>query len=174
DAVREKARAGCYDAVLVELSLTDAQRLEAVRAIRRSPETRALPVLILSSVPRDDGGADPAALDMVDWIDKPVDHERLLQALLRGVDRAPAARPTILHIDDDADMLEVTAAALARQGRVLRATSIAAAKDRLTDEAPDIIVLDLNLPDGNGLDLLPELLRADGTAIPTIIYSAED
>ncbi len=171
----QQARSGRYDAMLIELALPDAGGLEAVRTLRRNKTTRALPVIILSSVAGDIAGeAAAAALDMVAWIDKPVEQPRLLQALRRAIDRSVAARPTILHIDDDEDMLEVTAAALTDQGRILHATSIAAAREQLTRQAPDIVVLDLSLPDGGGLELLPELLRPDGTAIPTIIYSAED
>ncbi len=111
---------------------------------------------------------------MVEWIDMPIDRERLLKALHRAIDHSTAVRPTILHIDDDVDILEVAATALADQGIVLQASSLAAARELLARQPPDVVVLDLNLRDGNGLDLLPELLHANGTAIPTIIYSAED
>ena len=37
-----------------------------------------------------------------------------------------------------------------------------------------VVILDLGLPDGNGLDLLPELTDEDGRTIPVVIYSAQD
>lgn len=171
----EAARSGRYEGIILDLKLPDANGLEAVRTLRRRPETQSVPIIVVSAT-ASDGQADPAAaaLDVIDWIDKPVDHERLIRAVNLAIRHAAASRPTLLHIDDDTDMLEVTATALADQGRMLRATSLATARAILARHSIDIVILDLNLTDGSGLDLLPELLAADGHAIPTIIYSAQD
>ena len=179
EAAVEGARSGRYHVLLAEIAQPDAGGLDMVRTLRQDVETRGLPVIILSqrSGEGHEAGVDAtgvAALDMVDWITMPVDGGRLLEALRRAIDHSTAARPAILHVDDDADMLEVAAAALADQGVVLHASSLASARELLALQPPDVVVLDLNLRDGSGLDLLPELLRADGSAIPTIIYSAED
>jgi PAS domain S-box-containing protein len=169
----EGAQSGRYDALLIDPALPDAHGLEVVRTLRR--KARTLPIIVLSP----HGGADgeeleTPAIDLVDWIDKPVDQTRLNSAIRRAIEHSVPGRPTILHIDDDVDMLEVTSTALADQGRILRATSIADAREMLVEHRPDIVILDLNLPDGNGLDLISELQMADGAAIPTIIYAAED
>ncbi len=107
---------------------------------------------------------------MVDWIGKPadgpIDADRLIAAVRRAIDHSARSRPTLLHIDADPDMLEVAAAVLAGHGRIVHATSIASARAVLATQSPDIVILDLDLPDGPGSDLLPDLLRADGTAIP--------
>ena len=58
--------------------------------------------------------------------------------------------------------------------RILHATSIASARAVLATQAPDIVILDLSLPDGSGSELLPDLRHADGSAIPTVVYSAGD
>ncbi|HLZ79462.1 MAG TPA: ATP-binding protein [Sphingomonas sp.] len=184
EAVVEGAQSGRYHVLLVEHAWPDASRREMLRSLRQEVATRTLPMIILS--PRESEGdaegarggggrADAAATrDMVDWIATPIDAARLLEALRRAIDLSAAVRPTILHVDDDADMLEVAAAALADQGIVVHASSLASARALLVEQPPDVVVLDLNLRDGSGLDLLPELLRPDGTTIPTIIYSAED
>jgi PAS domain S-box-containing protein len=172
----ENMRSGRYDVMLIEMLLPDDDGLETVRALRRDPVTRALPVIVVSGVGATQGGEEDVrlTLDLVDWLDKPLDPDRLRQAIGRAVSHAAADRPTLLHIEDDPDVQEVTAMALADQGRVLSAASLAAARALLAIHVPDIVILDFNLPDGSGLDLLPELSAADGTAIPTIIYSAED
>lgn len=169
------ARQGRYDCVVLDLRLPDAGGLAAVRALRAFPETRTLPIVVVSATARD-GARDPAALalDVIDWIDKPVDVQRLVGALRLAMRRSSVMRPTLLHIDDDTDMLEVTAMALAGRGLMLSATTLADARTILAERTPDIVILDLALPDGSGLDLLPALFTADGAAIPTIIYSASD
>ncbi|GIE93573.1 response regulator [Paractinoplanes rishiriensis] len=47
--------------------------------------------------------------------------------------------------------------AAVRDAEVLDATSLAAARERLGQEDVDLILLDMNLPDGNGLTLAREL-----------------
>ena len=170
---RQAARTGRYDGLILDVALPDENGLEVVRALRRRADTRLLPIIIVSGIV-DPETAGAAALEVIDWIDKPVDQERLVLAVRRAVEHSATTRPTLLHIDDDLDMLEVTATALAEQGRMLRATTVASARELLGQQTPDIVILDVALPDGSGLDLLPDLLLADGTAIPTIIYSARD
>lgn len=170
---QQAARTGRYEGLILDVSLPDESGLEVVRALRRRADTRLLPIIVTSGV-SDAAAAGTAALEVIDWIDKPVDQERLVRAVRRAVEHSAATRPTLLHIDDDLDMLEVTATALADQGRMMRATTVASARDLLGKETPDIVILDVALPDGSGLELLPDLLLADGSAIPTIIYSATD
>ncbi len=175
EAAEEGARSGRYHALLVELTQPDTGALDLVHLLRRSVETSELPVIVLSFAEgAGEAAGKTATLDMVNWVDMPIDRKRLLEALHRAIVHSTAVRPTILHVDDDVDMLEVAATALADQGTVLQASSLAAARELLARRSPDIVVFDLNLRDGNGLDLLPELLHTDGTAVPTIIYSAED
>ena len=170
---QQAARTGRYDGLILDVALPDESGLEVVRALRRRADTRLLPIIVTSGI-ADEAAVGTAALEVIDWIDKPVDQERLVRAVRRAVEHSAATRPTILHIDDDLDMLEVTATALADQGRMLRATTVASARELLAKQTPDIVILDVALPDGSGLELLPDLLLADGTAIPTIIYSAID
>lgn len=170
---QQAARSGRYDGLILDVSLPDESGLEVVRALRRRSDTRLLPIIVTSGIV-DEAAAGAAALEVIDWIDKPVDQDRLVRAVRRAVEHSAATRPTLLHIDDDLDMLEVTATALADQGRMMRATTVASARELLATQTPDIVILDVALPDGSGLELLPDLLLADGTAIPTIIYSATD
>nr|WP_246331979.1 ATP-binding protein [Sphingomonas chungangi] len=170
---QQAARSGRYDGLILDVALPDESGLEVVRALRRRADTRLLPIIVTSGV-TDEASAGTAALEVIDWIDKPVDQERLIRAVRRAVEHSAATRPTLLHVDDDLDMLEVTATALADQGRMLRATTVASAREVLAQQTPDIVILDVALPDGSGLELLPDLSLADGTAIPTIIYSATD
>jgi len=55
-----------------------------------------------------------------------------------------------------------------REAEVVDATSLAAARGRLAAEQIDLILLDMNLPDGNGLTLARELSEAGGPK-PTVV-----
>jgi two-component system OmpR family response regulator/two-component system response regulator QseB len=80
----------------------------------------------------------------------------------------------ILVIEDDPALGAGLVAALRGAGYAARAAdSLAAARDALQAETWAALVLDLGLPDGDGLELL-RLLRRQGGAVPVMILTATD
>ena len=64
----------------------------------------------------------------------------------------------VLLVDDDVDSLSAASDLLQAQGHdVATANSLGAARSQLGGSMPDVLLLDLILPDGNGLELLDEL-----------------
>lgn len=167
------ARSGVYSALLVDLHLPDADGIGLIRTLRARPETRDLPVVVVSGDAAR-GKARGRSLEVVDWMEKPFDQARLRTAVaaihLRHADR----RAQILHVDDDRDILEVTAAVLSGLADVRPAESLASARAALGDATPDLVILDLGLPDGSGLELLADLGDDAGRTVPVIIYSAQE
>lgn len=79
---------------------------------------------------------------------------------------------TLLLVEDERDILENNRDFFTAEGyRVLSAETLAQAREHLQNETPGAIVLDIMLPDGNGLDLLSEL-RTAGSRIPIIMLTA--
>jgi DNA-binding response OmpR family regulator len=77
---------------------------------------------------------------------------------------------TILVVDDDIDLVDVVRSALEREGfAVDDAADGATALDKIADDAPELVVLDLGLPKVRGLDVLRQV-RADH-AVPVIVLS---
>lgn len=71
----------------------------------------------------------------------------------------PVVTPQVLVVDDDVPVRRIVAMSLALEGvEVVEAGSVGEARNRLS-EAIDGVVLDRQLPDGDGLDLLPVLER---------------
>ncbi|WP_010216994.1 nitrogen regulation protein NR(I) [Sphingomonas sp. PAMC 26621] len=80
----------------------------------------------------------------------------------------------ILVVDDDAAIRTVVGQALKRDGhRVTTAATIAEAEVQLAGRAPDVLVTDVVLPDGNGLDLV-ERVVASHPGLPVIVLSAQN
>jgi two-component system copper resistance phosphate regulon response regulator CusR len=80
----------------------------------------------------------------------------------------------ILVVEDERKVAAFVAQALAEQAYTTRVVgSCAAARDALAESPCDAVVLDLGLPDGDGLDLLAEW-RAAGFNEPVLILSARD
>ena len=75
----------------------------------------------------------------------------------------------------DKDRLErFTAAALEGRVRVVHATDIASARALIARDHPDVVIIDLALPDGSGEDLVADLALSGSFATPVIIYSAQE
>lgn len=80
---------------------------------------------------------------------------------------------TILIVEDDPSLSQGLSMALAQEDRkLIQARSLAQAAAELARQSFDLILLDLNLPDGSGLELLARL-RAHSAA-PVLILSAND
>lgn len=81
----------------------------------------------------------------------------------------------ILLVEDDADLREVTERALLKERYVVEtAATYRAARQKALVYEYDCILLDIMLPDGNGLDLLRDLRQSDRPMPNVIILSAKD
>ncbi|SNS06442.1 two-component system, NtrC family, nitrogen regulation response regulator GlnG [Sphingomonas laterariae] len=80
----------------------------------------------------------------------------------------------ILVVDDDAAIRTVVREALRREGHVVEtAATVAEQRRKMRDFAPQVLVTDVILPDGNGLDLVPEMLEVNPD-MPVIVLSAQN
>ena len=78
---------------------------------------------------------------------------------------------TILLVDDNEYHLELYGAALeADDHRVVRANSGAQALAKAHEGRPDLVVLDISMPNADGINLLGRLLNIDNT-LPVILHS---
>lgn len=82
---------------------------------------------------------------------------------------------TILIVEDEPDAAELFAEMMRVGGfRVLKTTSSAPAMDLLTSEKPDLVILDVMMPDVSGLDILRKMRGDPALAhIPVVVVSAK-
>jgi len=84
----------------------------------------------------------------------------------------PKNRTTILLVEDNPNYMEINRTALTKKGySILEADTLAKGRELVLSEAPDLIILDIMLPDGNGLALCEELRK--GSQIPILFLSAK-
>ena len=87
---------------------------------------------------------------------------------------ADPSRPVVLLVDDDAAIRRAVGAGLELEGfRVVRASGGRAALAAVEAVAPAVILLDLSMPDLDGLEVLRRL-RASGDDVPVCVLSARD
>ncbi|MFN3739744.1 MAG: response regulator transcription factor [Thermodesulfovibrionales bacterium] len=83
-------------------------------------------------------------------------------------------KPLILVVDDDQDILKVLKANLELHSfRVLTAESCTSAKKIFLQKKPDLIILDIMLPDGDGVQICREI-RKGHPYLPVIMLTAKD
>lgn len=161
-----------YVAATLGILLPDHNGIALIQELRADTHTAALPIIVVSVMAEQSSGRlDVAALEVVDWINKPIDPLRLLAALRRAVMQGFDVKPRLLHVEDDADVRRVVAAIVGDMVHIVPAASMREAQHRLTSETFSLVLLDVELPDGSGLDLLPLIERA---ATPIVIFSAHD
>ncbi|GAB3542383.1 hypothetical protein GCM10027343_14250 [Noviherbaspirillum agri] len=176
DAVQARRRLteGDYAAMTLDLSLPREDGLSLLRWIREQDKTRDLPVVVVSA--RAEEGRKTltgGAVGIVDWIPKPIDEGRLVSALHNAIRSARDGAPRVLYVEDDHDLKQVVAALLEPAYSLEHASTLAEAQEKLSVECFSLILLDLHLADGDGLELLGSL-PARNAATPVVVFSAEE
>lgn len=83
-----------------------------------------------------------------------------------------ATRRTVLLVEDEHPLRTIIARNLAQRGhRLIAVDSVGDAIAEMTMRLPDVVLLDINLPDGTGWEVL-RWLRAVRHEVPVIVYSA--
>jgi signal transduction histidine kinase/DNA-binding response OmpR family regulator len=168
-ATVELARQVHPDAITLDLSLPSLAGWNLLAAIKADSELSATPVIVLLVV--DEAAGVP--LGATDYLTKPVQRERLV-GLLRTHCRDQAA--PVLVIEDDAPTREMLQRMLEREGfAVAEAADGRAGLDRLAEQRPSLILLDLLMPQMNGFEFLAELqTRPEWRSIPVVVVTAKD
>ncbi len=148
------------DVIVLERQVEGPSLLEI---FRHDPEIKAARVLMLSStVVRDDAMRAGASA----FLHRPLQADVFLasvDALMRQTQRG---RGRVLVVDDDPQILAICAEVLENQGfEVTRAGTVAEARMAVVRARPDLILLDVALPDGDGFHLFEEL-KADRASAP--------
>ncbi len=169
NAARKLLAAYDYRALLLDLTLPDIDGLTLITELRADKRFVDLPIIVVSG--RAEEGqhllADEA-VNVVDWLQKPVVHERLLRALQHVM--VNKQRPRILHVEDDMSIIASTRTLILPTADYFYATTLASARKLLLTELFDMVMIDVVLPDGSGLDLLKEI----GSDTQVLILSAND
>jgi DNA-binding response OmpR family regulator len=168
---RAQLQTGAYFALSLDINLPDQNGLEFFRELRADPLTHDIPVVVVSAeADRGKRELNGSAVGIVDWLDKPIDEKRLLDAVRRAVRTTSGRQSRILHIEDDIDLSRIVKSILAPVADVQSAGTIAEAMTKIRNQVFDLVLLDISLPDGKGSDLLPLF----GARLPVVIFSAHD
>jgi signal transduction histidine kinase/CheY-like chemotaxis protein/CHASE3 domain sensor protein len=161
--------AGKYlpSAILLDVNLPDHSGLGVLDALKRDPRTRHIPVHMISV---SDYKREALELGAIGYALKPAKREELVAALQRLEAKFSQSVRRVLIVEDDARQRE-SVRQLLSNGEV-QITAVASARealDHLKDTTFDCMVLDLNLPDLSGYDLLEKMSQQDDVGFPPVI-----
>jgi signal transduction histidine kinase/CheY-like chemotaxis protein len=146
-----KARQLRPDAITLDILMPGGSGLGALFELKHAPELADIPVIVVSMLEREEAGF---ALGATEFLTKPVDERGLLEALARQLP-SPVSDAKVLVVDDDPKTCDFVAELLHSEGY----HPITAANGRealeILDKGPaDAIVLDLNMPEMDGFEVL--------------------
>jgi signal transduction histidine kinase/CheY-like chemotaxis protein len=166
----EQARALRPAAIILDILMPHKDGWEILADLKADPELQDVPVILYTIVENQQLGL---ALGASAYLTKPIDAEQLCAT----VARLTAGAASILVIDDDPNAIEVVRASLGVVGgyQISAAAGGQAGLDAIAAAPPDLVVLDLMMPEVDGFSVLDRLARDPRTsAIPVIVLTAKD
>ncbi len=168
-----QARRLPLEAILLDISLSSGNGWQTLQMLKNDPLTAAIPIVVLSVWPSTDHSDIPEHID--GWVQKPLDEVALLGELARVLHggNEPAR---VLIVEDDEDLAKIILTTFQSAGiEVLHAATRRRAIEICETFPPDLLILDLSLPDGDGFNVVDWLRQQkDLCKTPLVVYSARD
>ena len=161
--------AGQYlpSAILLDVNLPDHSGLGVLDALKRDPRTRHIPVHMISV---SDYKREALELGAIGYALKPAKREELVEVLRRLEAKFSQSVRRVLIVEDDARQRESVRQLLSNgEVQITAVASAGEALDHLKDTTFDCMVLDLNLPDLSGYDLLEKMSQQEDVGFPPVI-----
>jgi signal transduction histidine kinase/CheY-like chemotaxis protein len=162
------------DVITLDILLPGMDGWEFLARLKDTSTWDSVPVVVVS-VAADHGRGFSLGAALV--LQKPIGRDALAKGLAHlGLASKPERAVTVLVIDDDASAVELLATQLRqRQYIVLRALGGREGIELARQFQPDLIALDLEMPDVNGFDVVEALKGEAVTArIPIVVVTAKD
>jgi signal transduction histidine kinase/CheY-like chemotaxis protein len=161
--------------ITLDIMMRDVDGWAFLEELKRNPTVAAVPVIIVSILPDRERGV---ALGAAAVMQSPVSRQELYDTLvaLGLAPRSPGGMIRVLIVDDDPKAVELIAVRIRSMASVIhRAYNGREAVAIASREIPDLIVLDLMMPEMDGFEVVEALNGNPRTAqIPVVIVTASD
>ncbi|MEM1441156.1 MAG: response regulator [Verrucomicrobiota bacterium] len=144
---------------------------DVLQHLKSDPRTQSIPVIMVSVMAEQENGL---ALDVEDYLVKPIDVDRLSRVILRVTGQSP--QRNLLLVDDDKESLEAMSRVLEDSGwQTILAHDGAEALAMLEKTRPAAIVLDLIMPGMDGFEFLQKQQEDEHLkSIPVIVMTGKE
>ncbi|MDQ7825212.1 MAG: response regulator [Candidatus Eremiobacteraeota bacterium] len=156
--------------ITLDIFMPEMDGWAVLSALKEETLTRDIPVIMIAVEENKGLGF---AQGIADFITKPVDRERLLRLLQRY---RPGASQPVLVVEDDLPTREMLRKMLEKAGwAVTDAENGLVALERVKEQMPAVILLDLLMPGMDGFEFFAELRREElWRTIPVIVVTSKD
>lgn len=153
--------------ILLDIGLPDVSGLSVLERLKRNPDTRHIPVHVVSAMER---GQVARELGAIGFAIKPTTRERLVTAIEQLEQTSQRDMRRLLIVEDDNELRHNLELLLGRdQLQIVAVGTLAGALEQLSTVTFDCMVMDLSLPDGSGYDLLEHMAGNDDVGFPPVI-----
>jgi signal transduction histidine kinase/CheY-like chemotaxis protein len=158
-------------AITLDVMMPDLDGWSVLAALRKDPELAEIPVIMITIVDEQRRGV---ALGAAGYLTKPIDRERLHRLVSQFRAEVPPTR--VLVVEDDAVQRERMRGWLEGPQWIVReAENGREALKRIQENKPDVILLDLMMPEIDGFAVVAALQKeAHWQDIPVIVITARD
>jgi signal transduction histidine kinase/CheY-like chemotaxis protein/CHASE3 domain sensor protein len=154
-------------AILLDMNLPDHSGLGVLDQLKHDARTRHIPVHVLSVA---DYAQEAMQRGALGYDLKPVKRSQLVEAMNRLEAKFSQGLRRVLVVEDDERQRDSIRQLLGSPDVEITAVANAnAALDALTSRTFDCMIMDLNLPDLSGYELLEQMAAQDNTAFPPVI-----
>jgi CheY-like chemotaxis protein len=154
-------------AIVLDMRLPDHTGLTVLDRLKHHPTTRHIPVQVVSGFDYTQVALEMGAASV---LQKPVDRDRLFDALKKLAHKADDAARAVLIVEDNPVQRDSIERLLqSEQVKTVAVDSAAEALEKLRTSTFDCMVLDLALPDASGYELLEKMATDEAYSFPPVI-----
>lgn len=169
----ERLRQEHYDLMLLDIIMDDMSGIETLEQIREIPEISSIRTIFLTSSSHRGDMTDAIRLGALDFIRKPAYPENLFSAVQQAL--LVREKDTILAVDDDEMSLLAIETLFGIRYDVRCVSSGPKALAELEKEKPSLVLLDLRMPDMDGLEVLERIRDIEGCEnLPVVFLTADN
>ena len=182
----ERVRHAAADILITDMIMPEMTGLQLIEKLQNNPAGRPTFSFIITAYDVPGLRLTARHLNVTDVFTKPINPERICQIIIQTIEKINQAKPTapkeriahkpstILIADDQPDNLLLLTRYLESEGyNYLKAKDGLETLEKVRSELPDLVLLDVNMPNKDGFTVLEEI-RADPAIchIPVIILTA--
>jgi CheY-like chemotaxis protein len=169
------------DIIILDIKLPDMSGWEVLAQVKAQSDVRDIPVLVVSVV---DDRSRGLALGAAEYLVKPITRRQMCRALSRVLtqdeadtralvvasdqDRVTSAPSILLAEDNETNIETITDYLLDKGYRVTVARNGREVLERMEEALPDIVLMDIQMPDVDGLEAIRHIRDNDSPAFATI------
>ncbi|MEM7351771.1 MAG: response regulator [Acidobacteriota bacterium] len=160
-------------AITLDVMMPGMDGWAVLSALKKEAATADIPVIMMTMLDEKEMGL---ALGASEYLSKPIDRQRLTGYLDRFLGGSRTGDGRVLIVEDEADARQLLRRGLEKDGWTIdEAENGLVALARLTETVPDLILLDLIMPQMDGYDFLAEIRHSEEWRdIPVVVVTAQD